>query len=297
MKVLAPAKVNLTLEVVGRRSDGYHALRSVVMPVSLADELDVELTNDGSLSSDAGYADDLCLKAARLLKCRVACLANGLGARIRVTKRIPVGGGLGGGSADAAAVLLALNALWRLDLTREELVEIGVQVGSDVPALVLGGPVLMEGRGEQVTPLPVGAAPLPALNLVIANPGVASSTREVYAACAPRRPGAPSATAAMVAALGSGDAGAVAAALHNDLLAPAVRLHPEIGSALAALKAAGATGVAMSGSGASVFGLVPDGATAARIAAGLAAGGLAAWPVTTLPSRPAQFPAIPEAQS
>lgn len=281
MKVLAHAKVNFTLEVFGRRPDGFHALRSVVMPISLADELELEPTNDGLISSDTGYDDDLCLKAARLLKCQVASLADGMGARIRVTKRIPAGGGLGGGSADAAAVLRALNELWRLGLTRKELAELGAQVGSDVPALVLGGPVLMEGRGEQVSPLEPEGAPLPPLNLVLANPGVASSTPEVYAACAPRAPGGPSATAAMIAALGTGDLGAIADALQNDLQETAVRLHPEIGAALTALRAAGATGVTMSGSGASVFGLVPDAATAAHLAAELTANGLAAWAVAT----------------
>lgn len=288
MKVLAPAKVNFTLEVFGKRPDGYHALRSVVVPISLADELEIELANDGSLSSDAGYDDDLCLKAARLLKSQVASLAGGMGARIHVTKRIPVGGGLGGGSADAAAVLRALNELWRLDLTRGELAELGAQVGSDVPALVLGGPVLMEGRGERVEPLSVPGAQagrFPELHLILVNPGVSSSTQEVYAACTPRPPGAPSAAEAMLAALGASGTDAIAAALQNDLQAPAVRLHPEIGAALSALRAAGAAGVTMSGSGASVFGLVPDAATAERLAGELAGRGLAAWPVATLPSK------------
>ena len=156
MTIEANAKVNFTLEVFGKRADGYHALRSVVMPISLSDTLDIEVTDDGSITSDTGYDDDLCVKAARVLRnVRMLECSNVRmpGTRIRVAKRIPAGGGLGGGSADAAAVLRALNELWTIGLSREELAEVGAQVGSDVPALVLGGPVIMEGRGEDVSPL------------------------------------------------------------------------------------------------------------------------------------------------
>lgn len=118
MKIEAFAKINLTLEVFGVRTDGYHALRSVVVPVSLSDTIDIE--DAVSLSSDVPYQDDLCLKAARVL----LGLRGGCGAAISVIKRIPAGGGLGGGSADAAATLLALNDLWGHMLSRAELVEI-----------------------------------------------------------------------------------------------------------------------------------------------------------------------------
>ena len=111
MKIEAFAKVNLTLDVYGTRPDGYHALRSVVMPISLSDTLEIETAEDGSITSDTGYDDDLCVKAARVLKSSVSSLPSSFGASIRVTKRIPAGGGLGGGSADAAAVLRALNEL------------------------------------------------------------------------------------------------------------------------------------------------------------------------------------------
>ena len=153
MTVEANAKVNFTLEVFGKRADGYHALRSVVMPISLSDTLDIEVTEDGSITSDTGYDDDLCVKAARVLRSQISDLRSQIGAAIHVTKRIPAGGGLGGGSADAAAVLRTLNELWKVGLSREELAEIGAQVGSDVPALVMGGPVVMEGRGEKVQDL------------------------------------------------------------------------------------------------------------------------------------------------
>lgn len=270
MKIEAYAKVNLTLEVFGERSDGYHALRSVVLPVSLADTLDVEAMDAGTVTSDAGYDDDLCVKAARLLKSSVSGLPSSIGAKIAVIKRIPAGGGLGGGSADAAATLVALNEVWGLGMSREKLAEIGAHVGSDVPALVLGGPVLMEGRGERVTRLPGGRE---TVNLVLANPGVFSSTKEVYAACTPRLSADDSIVSRMRIALAEGDVPGIAAVLTNDLQEPATALHPEIGEALAALKAAGAQGVLMSGSGSTVFGLVESEARGAEIAAQLSAKG------------------------
>lgn len=287
MKVEANAKVNFTLEVFGRRADGYHALRSVVMPITLADSLDIEVTGDGSITSDTGYDDDLCVKAARVLRnVRMFECSNVRipGARIRVQKRIPAGGGLGGGSADAAAVLRSLNELWKIGLSREELAEIGAQVGSDVPALVLGGPVIMEGRGEKVAPLiqAFEHSEHSNINLVLVNPGVHSSTKEVYAACEARALDGENATARMVEALKAGDLSRIAAALMNDLQPPAVKQHPEIADALVSLKTTGVIGAMMSGSGASVFGLVPDLVTAERVSSELNARGFQAWPVQTV---------------
>ena len=281
MTVEANAKVNFTLEVFGKRADGYHALRSVVMPISLSDTLDIETTDDGEITSDTGYDDDLCVKAARVLRasCSVPRASCETGARIRVKKRIPAGGGLGGGSADAAAVLRALNELWKVGLSREELAEVSAQVGSDVPALVFNGPVIMEGRGEKIFPLFTFASHL---HLVLVNPGVHSSTKEVYAACEPRPLDGENATARMVEALGSGNPEEIAAALMNDLQAPAVKQHPEIADALVSLKTAGVIGAMMSGSGASVFGLVPDLVTAERVSSELNARGFQAWPVQTV---------------
>ena len=287
MKVEAFAKVNFTLEVFGKRADGYHALRSVVMPISLSDTLDIEVTDDGEITSDTGYDDDLCVKAARVLRnVRMFECSNVRvsGVRVRVKKRIPAGGGLGGGSADAAAVLRALNELWEIGLPREELAEVGAQVGSDVPALVLGGPVIMEGRGERVAPLirTFEHSEHSNIHLVLVNPGIPSSTKEVYAACEPRSLNDEDATVKMSAALQSGDLGRIAAAFMNDLQAPAVKLHPEIADALVSLKTTGVIGAMMSGSGSSVFGLVPDSATAERISAELNFRGFQSWPVQTV---------------
>ena len=287
MRVEAFAKVNFTLEVFGKRADGYHALRSAVMPITFADTLGIEATDNGEITSDTGYDDDLCVKAARILRSSVSGLSSSLGATIRVTKRIPAGGGLGGGSADAAAVLRALNELWKVGLSREELAEIGAQVGSDVPALVMGAPVIMEGRGEFVSPIEQSNNPNNrTIHLVLVNPGVQSSTKEVYGALGERasRPfnGAANATAKMVAALQAGDVDEIAAALMNDLQAPAVKLHPEIADALVSLRTAGVVGAMMSGSGSSVFGLVRDADEAVRISSELNARGYQAWSVQTL---------------
>lgn len=279
MKVEANAKVNFTLEVFGRRTDGYHALRSVVMPISLSDTLDIEVSDDGEITSDAGYDDDLCVKAARVLR-NVRMFESSsvrmLGARISVKKRIPAGGGLGGGSADAAAVLRALNELWGIGLSREALAEIGAQVGSDVPSLVFNAPVVMEGRGEKISPLSTSSS---SLHLVLVNPGVHSSTKEVYAVCEGRPLDGENLTARMVEALQAGDLSRIAAALMNDLQPPAVKQHSEIADALVFLKTAGVIGAMMSGSGSSVFGLVPDESAAVRISRELNAKGLQAWAV------------------
>ena len=229
-KVQAFAKINLTLEVYGKRPDGYHALRSLVLPISLADTLEIELAD--RLATDTGFADDLILKAARIL-------GGGRGASVKVAKRIPVGGGLGGGSADAAAALKGLNELWGL-------MAIGAQVGSDVPALIYGKPCIMEGRGEIVKPLPenLQAAFAEPLALVLANPGVNSSTREVYANCTPR--------------LDFSAEKEYNTTPINDLEAPALRLYPQIGE----LKALMGAGAMMSGSGSTVFKIVASEAEA-----------------------------------
>ena len=282
MKVEAKAKVNFTLEVFGRRTDGYHALRSVVLPISLSDTLDIEVSDDGEITSDAGYDDDLCVKAARVLRnVRMfeSTSVRMLGARISVKKRIPAGGGLGGGSADAAAVLRALNELWGIGLSREALAEIGAQVGSDVPSLVFNAPVVMGGRGEEISPLSTSTS---SLHLVLVNPGVHSSTKEVYAACEGRPLDGENLTARMVEALQAGDLSRIAAALMNDLQPPAVKQHPEIADALVSLKTAGVIGAMMSGSGSSVFGLVENESEARRISSEMNAHGYKAWPVRTL---------------
>ena len=280
MTVEAYAKVNLTLAVYGKRADGYHALRSIVQPIALADTLEIEPTDDGLVSSDTGYGEnDLIVRAARALVSRsraagTSRLPGPHGCRVRVTKRLPAGGGLGGGSADAAAALNALNALWRLGKSPEELADIGAAVGSDVPALVLAQhyrrPVLMEGRGEKVSVLRRLRFPLRGLPLVLANPGVHSSTPEVFAHCTPR---VSDATGAAFSPREGGDV----LRLFNDLQEAAIALHPEIDATLEALRSLGARETMMSGSGATVFGFVETDSEAERLVKALQARGFSAW--------------------
>ena len=279
MTLAAYAKVNFTLEVLGLRPDGYHDLRSVVVPVSLADDVVLEPADGVTLAvRGAGGCgdenDNLAVRAARLMQ-RVSGRKDGVA--ITLEKRIPVGGGLGGGSADAAAVLNGLNEMWGLCIPRTELATLGAEIGSDVPALVLGGPVLMEGRGERVAPLVTPHSSLVTFHLVLANPGTFCSTPEIFKAFDAPLPNRPEILYNIHLAMQSGDGAAVARALQNDLAATATRLHPEIGAARRWLEEAGCLGASMSGSGATVFGIVRDAADAGRIASELVAEGL--WSV------------------
>ncbi len=154
----APAKLNLFLRITGRRSDGYHELQTCFQLLDWGDEIELAVTEDGVITREFGLADvreedDLAVRAARLLQARSG---TGLGARIRIHKNIPVGAGLGGGSSDAATVLLALNELWACGLARSELAELGLSLGADVPVFVHGRSAWAEGVGEQLFPLDLG---------------------------------------------------------------------------------------------------------------------------------------------
>lgn len=174
----APAKLNLFLHVTGRRADGYHELQTVFQFLDYGDELHFAPRRDGLLQHatrvpGVAEVDDLCLKAARALKERTGCT---LGCDIRVDKRIPLGGGLGGGSSDAATTLVALNRLWDLKLSEDQLAELGVGLGADVPVFVRGAAAWAEGIGDQLTP----ALPQEDWYLVV-TPPCAVDTREMYA--------------------------------------------------------------------------------------------------------------------
>lgn len=176
----APAKLNLFLHITGRRADGYHELQSVFRLLDWGDRLRLGVRQDGQVRrlgpSVAGVAeaDDLAVRAALLLK-KVANVSEG--ADIFIEKRIPAGGGFGGGSSDAATALVALNHLWRAGLTVDALAELGLQLGADVPVFVRGHNAWAEGVGERLTPLP-----LPAAWYVIADPGVHVPTAALFAA-------------------------------------------------------------------------------------------------------------------
>jgi len=174
----APAKLNLFLHVIGQRSDGYHQLESVFRLVSLADSITIDLRSDGlitresSVDQEVATADDLVVRAAQALQ---KATGAALGAHIAVTKRIPMGGGLGGGSSDAATVLLALNRLWRTGLNRAQLMRLGLSLGADVPFFVWGRNAFVQGIGEQLQSMD-----LPDISYLVFRPPVSVSTNRVF---------------------------------------------------------------------------------------------------------------------
>ncbi|HEY4254614.1 MAG TPA: 4-(cytidine 5'-diphospho)-2-C-methyl-D-erythritol kinase [Roseomonas sp.] len=270
MHEAAPAKLNLFLQVAGRRADGYHLLDSLVVFADIGDALEALPADALGLALDGPEAgalvaepDNLVLRAARAL-----ADAAGLAPRaaLRLTKHLPVASGIGGGSADAAAALRALARLWGLRLPMDRMRAIGLALGADVPVCLASAPCRMQGVGEVLAAAPA----LPGFGLVLANPRIGVATPAVFRALAGRCSGP--------AALPDGwaDAQAMAAdlaGLANDLEAPAIAICPGIAEVLAALRALpGALLARMSGSGATCFALMPDAASAARAAALLPAG-------------------------
>jgi 4-diphosphocytidyl-2-C-methyl-D-erythritol kinase len=173
----APAKLNLFLHVTGRRPDGYHELQTVFQLIDLCDTIAISVREDGRIERPDGPQgvdpeSDLTVRAARALQAATAC---GLGATLRVRKRIPMGGGLGGGSSDAASVLLGLNELWGCRLPVDELARLGLPLGADVPVFVRGSSAWGQGVGEDLEPLE-----LPETWYVVIHPGVAVGTRDVF---------------------------------------------------------------------------------------------------------------------
>ena len=176
----APAKLNLMLHIVGRRSDGYHELQTVFQLITLYDAIDITVRDDGVISRPNGPArvpesEDLVVRAAHALK---AATGTGLGADLSVLKRIPMGGGLGGGSSDAATTLVGLNQMWKTGLTSAQLATIGTKLGADVPIFIAGRSAWAEGIGERLTPVSLGAE---SWYLVI-FPGIAVPTASVFQA-------------------------------------------------------------------------------------------------------------------
>lgn len=245
----APAKLNLALHVTGRRADGYHLLDSLVAFAGVGDVVTLEpgplsLRIDGPFGAGLSMGDNLCLRAARLA---------GADAAIRLAKNLPVASGIGGGSADAAAVLRGLARMGHPVPPHPE------ELGADVPVCLMSAPARMQGVGEIVTPLPA----LPALPVVLANPGIALSTPQVFAALDRRdHPGLPP----IPRFAGHDDMTGWLAGTRNDLEPAAMAIAPVIGQVLDALRRNGAVFARMSGSGATCFG-IHDSADQARIAA------------------------------
>jgi 4-diphosphocytidyl-2-C-methyl-D-erythritol kinase len=282
----APAKVNVHLAVGPLRSDGFHELRTVYLAVSLfdtvtvrpGDGLSLSVTGEGTTGSgaDAVPTDrrNLVWRAAELLAEHAGVPAD---AAITIDKSIPATAGLAGGSADAAAALVALDALWGTHATRGELTALAARLGSDVPFSLLGGVALGSGRGEQLSPVLARRR----WDWVLGIAGEGLSTPAVYAEldrlrAAGRVPDGEelSAPDPVIAALRSGPVPALAAALGNDLQPPALSLRPDLRRALRAASSAGAAGALVSGSGPTVAALAEDEDSAVRLTAALAGEGV-----------------------
>jgi 4-diphosphocytidyl-2-C-methyl-D-erythritol kinase len=272
--VSAPGKINLFLHAGEKRDDGYHDLQSLVVFSDIGDSLMLETAAVLSLEVDGPFAaelarlpDNLVLRAARALALACGRVPH---ANIRLTKNLPVASGLGGGSADAAATLRGLNALWDLKLAPDELAAIGLTLGSDVPACLMSAPLWMEGRGDRIARL----ARFPRLPIVLVNPGISVSTKDVFEKLEARR------GVAAAGPNGFEDAKSVLEFLSttaNDLEAPARQLAPEIRHALRTLTDQNADYARMSGSGATCIAIFASDEKARAAAEKIAAQHEAWW--------------------
>jgi 4-diphosphocytidyl-2-C-methyl-D-erythritol kinase len=250
--VWAPAKVNLFLEVLGKRPDGYHEIATLMVTAGLYDTLVLADDPAGAVSLTisrpdlSAGPDNLVVRAARLLKEHTG---GKRGCRIRLVKRIPMAAGLAGGSTDAAATLLGLNRLWRLGLSNDELARLSAALGSDIPFFVHGPAAWCTGRGEKVTPVPTAAR----LDLVLVCPAFGMPTARVYGRVAV--PDEPVSGDAIRQALAAGDVGAVGRLLFNRLQPAAEALDPRIAEYSRRLAELAPAGRLMSGSGSSLFAL------------------------------------------
>lgn len=267
LTVTANAKINLALDILHKRADGYHEVAMVMQAIALADTVQLTASDRISVATDcARLASDrhnLAYRAAALLR---DTFQINRGVNIKLIKRIPIAAGLAGGSADAAAVLHGLNQLWGLGLSLPELAKLGATLGSDVPFCLYGGTMLATGRGEVLQTLPG----LPECPVVLVKPKFSVSTAWVYqhyrAAAITGHPDLPG----MLDSLKQGDLAGVAKQVGNVLESVTIPAHPEIGAIKERLHELGAMAVLMSGSGPTVFALCHDDGQAAAIAAAMA---------------------------
>jgi 4-diphosphocytidyl-2-C-methyl-D-erythritol kinase len=265
--VKAPAKINLSLDVLSKRPDGYHEVEMIMTTIDLADRIELTLLDNDQIkihSHNRFVPDDqrnLAYQAAQLLKDRYKV---NKGVIISIDKSIPVAAGLAGGSSDAAATLRGLNKLWNLGLTLDELAEIGSEIGSDVSFCVYGGTALAKGRGEIITELP---AP-PTCWVILAKPFIGVSTADVYRRLELGEIHHPN-TAEMIKGITDSDYGLVCRNMGNVLESVTLALHPEVAQIKDQMKRFGADAVLMSGSGPTVFGLVRHDSRMHRIYNGL----------------------------
>ncbi len=265
--VKAPAKINLTLDVLYKRPDNFHEVEMVMTTVDLADRISLESREDGVIqiiSTDNFVPNDhrnFAYQAARLIKDTYGIKQ---GVSITIEKEIPIAAGLAGGSSDAAATLKGLNELWNLGLSIDELAELGAKIGSDVSFCVYGGTALATGRGEIIKEIP---AP-PNCWVVLAKPKIGVSTAEVYGGLKVEGLKHPN-TKQMIQAIETKDYELLCSSLGNVLETVTFKLHPEVVMLKEQMKRFGADATLMSGSGPTVFGLVDSEARVSRIYNGL----------------------------
>mgnify|MGYP001173889345 FL=1 len=264
----APAKINLLLDVLYKRPDGYHEVEMVMTMIDLADFLEFEeLPHDTIvISSQVGHIPldekNLAFQAAKLLKERYNVKK---GVYIHIDKRIPVAAGLAGGSGDAAATLRGLNRLWNLGIPTEELKALAAELGSDVPFCVTGGTAIARGRGERLEPI----EPPPPCWVVLAKPPIHVSTQDVYSRLNVNEIVEHPSLSDMRKAIAEGDFRGICGALGNVLEKVTSKLHPEVGRIKESMLRLGAEGALMSGSGPTVFGLTQKETKALKIRNGL----------------------------
>ncbi len=268
LTIKAHGKINLTLDVLSRRPDGYHNVEMIMQSIALHDTLRIEDQEEEIMLTAAGQPvsideDNLIIKAARLLQQQTGAQR---GAKIHLQKEIPVAAGLAGGSTDAAATLRGLNELWQLGLSRKQLMELGVRLGADVPFCLLGGTAIARGIGEELTPLPAA----PNFGVVLVKPAFGVSTAAVYRGLNVASLRQHPRTNSMVDALRSGQLAAVADELGNVLESVTLGLYPELQEIKETLTEVGCQGVLMSGSGPTIFGLTENAAAAIKLARQLA---------------------------
>ena len=250
---LAPAKINLCLHVLGKRHDGYHVLAMAMQRVDLCDRIEIELSEGSGVTVFCGGVElaageeNIAARAARMV---LSSAGRGCAVRIAIDKLIPVAAGLGGGSSDAATVLVALDQMLGLGLGTTHLMELGLELGADVPFFIFGRPAWATGVGERLEPLP----PLPPICYLLVHPGFAVSTAWVYQSLQLTI----SDELANVPRFSAGSSDELIGQLHNDLERVTIAAFPQIDQIKRLLLEHGALGALMSGSGATVFGIFDD---------------------------------------
>lgn len=268
LSLKAPAKINLTLDVLHKRNDGYHEVQMIMTTIDLADRLDLSLLPDKEIKVDCSAsfipADERNLAYQAAKRMQEQYQVN-VGAFIYIAKHIPVAAGLAGGSSDAAATIKGLNQLWNLGLSLDEMVAIGTEIGSDVAFCIYGGTALATGRGEVITPLPA----LPPCWVILAKPPIGVSTGNIYGKLNLEEIEEHPNTEEMITAINQGDFNHVISALGNVLETVTLKEHPQVLHIKNQMKKFGADGVLMSGSGPTVYALTQKDSRVQRMYNGL----------------------------